>query len=211
MVLKRFDELGEGDGPLIVPITTDQYHAMIGKGLFRDGDPIELIEGLLIYKDRSKIGERSPMHYPDHATGVSNLLPLNKLLEPLGCHLQSQLPVTIPQHDEPEPDGAVVRGKIKDYARRHPSPADVLAVIEVSSSSLDFDRTTKGQIYARAGIPVYWILNLVDRQVEVFEEPDSAEGRYRKQIDFGSGSILRLAIDDTIIDVAANELLPPTD
>ena len=209
MVVRRFETSPDGDGPVLVPIRTDQFREMIELGFFREGSPIELIDGMLVYRDRSKRGENPTMHYPAHATGISNLQVLGAKVEPFGCHLRTQLPVTIPEYDEPEPDGAVVRGDRQRYARSHPSPGDVLALMEISESSLNFDRTTKQRVYATANMPIYWIVNLVNRQVEVYESPRPAEGRYEKRTDYKPGQTLILALEAVkSVEFAVSDLLP---
>ena len=98
---------------------------------------------------------------------------------------------------EPEPDVAVVRGDIVDYLSRHPGPGDVALVAEISDSSRSQDRELKGRVYARAGIPVYWLVNLVERRIEVFTDPTGpdASPAYRRRQDFGAGDSLPLVID----------------
>ena len=92
----------------------------------------------------------------------------------------------IPAYDEPEPDIAIVRGTDADYRRRIPTAADVALLVEVSDSTLGQDRGMKLAAYARDGIAVYWIVNLVDRQVEVYTRPVKA-GRYRSRKDYKPG------------------------
>jgi Putative restriction endonuclease len=92
-------------------------------------------------------------------------------------------PITLPPSHEPEPDGALVRGRPEDYLDHHPGPADVLCVIEVSDSSLKSDRTTKQSIYesiyAAAGIAQFVIVNLVESRIEVYEDANVAQRCYR--------------------------------
>ena len=114
----------------------------------------------------------------EHALIIMRLAKLSGLFEPLGCHMRSQQPITIPPRDEPEPDAAIVRGSLEDYSDRHPGPSDILCVIEVADSSLPRDRGYKLRLYANAGIPMYVIVNLLDRVVEVYEEPVQGEGRF---------------------------------
>ncbi len=163
-----------GHAAEVVPLTVEQYHRMLETEILAEGEPIELLDGLLVPKDR---GEGMTVK-PFHRLVVSRLMQLAPRLEALGCHLQLQSPVTIGPSHEPEPDGLVVRGSFEDYVDRHPGPADVTCLIEVSQSSLERDRTTKQRIYATAGIAQYVILNLADRRAEVYEEPQPAAGRY---------------------------------
>src|SRR5262249_8554620 len=86
-----------------------------------------------------------------------------------GWHVRAQGPIALDDTSEPEPDLAVVRGDLRDYVYAH--PADPVLVVEVSLTSLEFDRVHKSSLYARAGRPEYWIVNLVDRVVEVRRAP----------------------------------------
>jgi Uma2 family endonuclease len=160
----------------LVLLTVEQYHRMAAAGILEEGAPIELLDGLLVRKIR---GEGTTVN-PRHAF-VVNLLSkdLMQALEDRKCHYRAPGPVTLPPHDEPEPDGAIARGTIEDYPDHHPGADDVSCVIEVADSSLQRDRTTKQRIYSSSGIPQYLILNLVDRQAEVHEDPDPQAERYR--------------------------------
>ena len=95
--------------------------------------------------------------------------------------MRIQLPVTLNNISAPEPDIAVVRGTEEDYADRHPGPADLPLVIEVADSSLGTDRSTKQRLYATAGVAQYWLINLPELQIEVYEAPDCASGKYAHQ------------------------------
>lgn len=176
------DELRSGTAPPLVAITVEQYHLMIRDGILPEGDPIELIDGLLVRKDRSARGENLMSHNPRHALLVKRLQRLFiPVCESPGCHVQIQLPVTLNSINCPEPDLAVVRGSEEDYADRHPGPADLSLVIEIADSSVGTDRSTKQRLYATAGIPLYWLVNLPESQVEVYEQPDPASGKYAHQ------------------------------
>src|ERR1051326_2793140 len=171
-------EMCVDDAPPLVPLTVEQYHGMIAAGILHDGDPIELIDGIMVRKDRSIRGGDPMTHYPAHAVGVSRLARQWRLAENYGYYLRVQLPVTLSDRREPEPDLALVRGSEADYQNRHPGPGDIIAIGEVADSSLSFDRTTKQRLYASAGIATYWILNLVDNRLEALEEPRPADGVY---------------------------------
>jgi Uma2 family endonuclease len=99
---------------------------------------------------------------------------------------------------EPEPDGAIVIGGPRDYADRHPGPADVAVVIEIADATLDRDRGIKLRSYARAKIPAYWIINLVDRQVEVYTNPtgDGADATYDARAVIDAAGTVALAVGD---------------
>lgn len=161
----------------LVPLTVEQYHRMIEAGILEEGAAIELLDGQLAWKIR---GERMTVN-PAHPAVVNRLIALAEELRTRGCHFRAQCPVTLPPHDEPEPDGSIARGSLDEYTDRHPGGGDLSCVIEVADSSLDRDRTTKQRVYAASGIPQYVIVNLVDGTVEVFAEPDPATGRYHSR------------------------------
>jgi Uma2 family endonuclease len=129
---------------------------------------------------------------------------------PIGWCLRVQSAVTL-SDSEPEPDVAVVRGDVRSYVARHPTAVDVGLLIEVSDSTLPGDRADKGRIYARAGLPIYWIVNLVDRQIEVYENPTgpSMTPGYAKQTIVYPGAAVPLVLDGKIATtLAVHDLLP---
>src|SRR5437764_815669 len=155
----------------LVGLTVEQYHRMIDRGILEEGAPIELLDGILVRKDRAKAGEDPRTVGNEHLWAVENLRRVMRDVESHGFFVLSQQPITLPPDGEPEPDGAIVRGTIDDYRRRKPVAADVSCVIEVADSSLDRDRGTKQRIYADAGIGQYIIINLFEKTVEVYERP----------------------------------------
>jgi Uma2 family endonuclease len=199
------EQMAIGKAPYSVPLTVDQYHEMIATGILREGDSIELIDGILVRKDRSARGSNPMSHEPSHASGVQALLRRLCPVEERGFHLRGQLPVTLGTMREPEPDLALVRGPEEQYRDQHPGPRDIVALVEVSDSSLTFDRTTKQRLYASAAIPIYWIVNLV----EVYQDPQPAEGRYARRTDYLRGQTVTLTLGpDLEVNVAVAELLP---
>jgi Uma2 family endonuclease len=165
---------------VLYQLTVERYQAMIADGMLEEGEPFELLDGNLVRKDRSHEGEDVMTVGHQHALVVMRLMNLNSPLEKLGCHFRPQQPLTLPPHDEPEPDGAIVRGSAEDYARRHPGEKDTSCVIEVADSSLRRDRTTKLRIYASAGIGQYVIVNLIDQTIEIHASPVRSKGKYGK-------------------------------
>jgi Uma2 family endonuclease len=177
MTVVNLRELAE-DNAQVLPLTVKQYHKMIKAGLIEDGAPYELLDGVLVRKQRHATGE-DPMTVGDkHAWVIKQFVRLAHKFERHGCHITVQLPITIPQYDEPEPDGAIIRGAIEDDRCRHPGPKDVLCVIEVADASIRRDRTIKQRIYADAGIPLYLIFDLPARSVEVRSQPVKGKGQY---------------------------------
>jgi len=198
MVTTLLDELRSGTAPPLMPITVDQLHQMIDSGILHDGDPIELIDGLLVRKDRSARGENFMTHNPRHALLILRLQRLLQVAsESAGWHLRIQLPVTLNEFNAPEPDIAVVRGTEEDYADRHPGPADLVLVIEVSDSSVGTDRATKQRLYATAGVTRYWLVNVAESQVEDYEQPDSTSGKYAQQTIFQPSQTLAWNVSPT--------------
>ena len=137
-----------------------EYERLVDLGAFEDGDPVELIGGQLIVAE-PKGSER--------ATGVEMAGDALRAALPAGWTVRGQNPLALDDESAPEPDIAVVRGSHADY--RHAHPARPALIIEVAESSLRFDRIEKGSLYARAGIVDYWIVNLVDRVLEVYWDP----------------------------------------
>jgi Uma2 family endonuclease len=188
----------------IFRLTVEQYHAMIRSGQLTEDDPVELLEGILVFK--------MPKNTPHTSATTLARREVERLL-PGGWYYRSQEPVTLGD-GEPEPDGAAVRGGIEDHFHPHPGPAAVGLVIEVADTSLARDRGLKLRSYARAGIPAYWISNLVERQVEAYSDPDSSpssEPTYRGFEVFRAGEAvpLRLPGHEALGVVPVDALLPP--
>jgi Uma2 family endonuclease len=189
----------------VVPLSVEQYHGMREAGILSEDEPVELIDGLLVYKDRGGVMPVSPLHsFVTHR--MASLAPA---LAEQGCHLRLENPITLPPSHEPEPDGAVVQGLPEDYLQRHPGPADVVCAIEVADSSLRGDRTTKQGIYAGAGIGQFIIVNLVDGRIEVYEEPNTAEKCYRLVRVLHRGETISLHLPGgKTLDVPVTDWLP---
>ncbi len=168
-------------------LSVEQYHAMAKQGILADDDRVELLEGLLVAKMTV-----SPAH---HRTTHRVQDALRKRV-PEGHYVASPSSVTL-LTSEPEPDVIVVRGSNDDYADRHPGPADVVLVVEVSDTSLRSDQGFKKMIYAKSSLPVYWIVNLIDRRVEVYSDPTGPAERpdYRHHDDFSEAESVPLGIE----------------
>jgi Uma2 family endonuclease len=178
-----------------------EYERLIELGVFQPGEPIELIGGELMVAE--------PQGAPHYTAIRKTARALEAAFGP-GWEVRTEGPIGLDDDSEPEPDVAVVPGSADDYARAHPSrPA---LTVEVAESSLAIDRQHKGSLYARAGLPDYWILNLVDRVLEVYREPapDSAAPfgwRYaRREVFDASARVVPLAAPGSSIPVS--RLLP---
>lgn len=199
-------ELAEREG--VVPLTLDQYVQMIEGGILPQGEPIELLDGFLVRKDRAKEGEDPMTVGFDHIWVVENLKKVLADVTKYGCHLRTQQPLAMPPDGAPEPDGAIVRGSIDDYRHRYPGAADTTCVIEVADSSRQRDRVTKKRIYAQGGVKQYVVIDLVGRVVEVCEEPLPAEGRFAREEARRGEELVRFSTGSGEILVLADDLLP---
>lgn len=142
--------------------TLDEYHEMIRSRILTEDDPVELLEGYLVLKMPPS---------PEHDFAIRAMDKRLQRLVPDTFTVSNQCAATLNNNSEPEPDFTVARGDETTYRTYHPGPADTALVVEVSASSLSRDRTDKARIYARAGIPVYWVVNVIDKQIEVFTQP----------------------------------------
>src|SRR5690348_449745 len=127
----------------VVGLTLDQYVRMIKEGILPEGEPIELLDGILVRKNRAKAGEDPMTVGFEHVWAVKNLGLLLMPVERDGCHVAVQQPIALPPDGAPEPDVAIVRGSINDYRDRYPSAGDLPCVVEVADSSKYHDRLTK--------------------------------------------------------------------
>jgi Uma2 family endonuclease len=182
-------------------LSVEQYHEMINAGILDEDDPVELLEGWLIPK--------MPKNPPHRVTKELTRDALAHMLPP-GWHVSEQEPITT-EDSEPEPDVTVIRGERRDYLERHPGPDDVELVIEVSDTTLSRDRGLKKQIYARAGIRIYWIINLLENQIEVYTGPtgEAEEPDYQRRQDYFPDDEIPVVIEGREVGrLAAREVLP---
>jgi len=180
-------------------LTVGQYDRMIENRTIGDAEKVELIEGLLV----TKMGRNRP-HVQAGKKGLAALLRIT----PPGWHVAKEDPLVASDYSKPEPDLALVRGEVTDYADRDVKAGDIGLIVEIADSSLAADREVMGRLYAASGIPVYWIVNLVDRLVETYTRPDSVGG-YQCRTDFRTGEDIPVVIDGREIGrIAVLELLP---
>ena len=142
--------------------TIAEYHQLVDLGFFTENDRIELIRGEII--------EMAPKRTPH---SVCNSLLWKQLYELIGkqAEIRVQEPITLPSNSEPEPDVVIANKKGDNYLSAHPTVEDIILVIEISDSTLKYDKETKLSLYAEAGINNYWIINLVDNHLEVYSNP----------------------------------------
>jgi Uma2 family endonuclease len=180
--------------------TVEQYHAMIAAGIFRGDDRCELLEGWIIDK---------MTHNPPHDCCIllAQTFLLSKLPSDWVLRIQSSITLAT---SEPEPDLLIARGPIRRYSQSHPTPKETGLLIEVADSTLAIDREFKSLVYANAHVEVYWIINLTDRQIEVFTDPKGGKSpSYRQQREYSASQSVPLLLDGhEIARIPVNELLP---
>jgi Uma2 family endonuclease len=185
----------------VARISVSQFHAMVRSGAFDEDDPLELLEGWLFKK--------MPKNPPHRVATRAARKALEKVLPP-EWEVESQEPITT-DDSEPEPDISVIRAGALENGLRHPTPEETGMVIEVSDTTLARDRGLKKRVFARARIPVYWIVNVVDRQVEVYTDPTGPadEPDYRPAQIFKPGELVPVVLDGKeIARLEVTQLLP---
>jgi Uma2 family endonuclease len=168
----------------------DDYHQMIASGLL-DNRSLELINGEIIQMSPEGVA------HSFYCRGTAKYLRsiLGERAEISEAH-----PITLPNDSEPEPDIAILRTPDTLYQNRHPLPADIFWLIEIASSTLAKDLGIKKDIYAQAGIPEYWVMNLQTLELVVFK--DLLDDEYRSKVCLSSGNISPLAFPEISIEIA---------
>ncbi len=169
--------------------TVREYFDLYDLGLIAPDERTELLGGLVV--------SMAPQA-PKHASVVSRLQQILHASLPPTAFPRVQLPLVLGEYSVPEPDIAVVTAREDFYAEEHPHTA--LLVIEVAESSVGQDRLTKSRIYAAAGLPHYWIVNLRDRVVEVFGDPDTEARLYRSRTEHRFGALTCPALPGLAIE-----------
>jgi Uma2 family endonuclease len=161
--------------PPLYRFSVEQFDRLIADGLLEEDDRVELLDGVLV--------EMTPIG-PHHCHANSNLVrALRAMLEPSGWRVEEGWPIVL-DGSRPQPDAVVLRDPCDEQAARLPRAADVALVVEVSDKSLETDGKLKARLYAAAGIAQYWIVNVVDRQIEVLQDPapdDQGTPRYGRR------------------------------
>jgi hypothetical protein len=181
--------------------TVDEYHQMIQAGILGEDEPVELLEGWIVIKM-----PRNPEH--DLALEKADIAIRDRL--PAGWRIRIQSAITT-DDSEPEPDIALVRGPLPSRANSHPRPGEVAMLVDVAESSLAHDRTVKARSFARAAIPIYWIVNLPERQVEVYTDPTGPgpQPAYRTRQDHAETASVPLVLDGHEVGrIPVRDLLP---
>ena len=174
-------------------ISVLEYYKMGESEIFRPDERLELIEGKII--QMSPIGAR-------HAYCVGRLTQVLTQQLSTDKYLGVQNPISFGELSEPEPDLFVAKGPISKYEFSHPTKEDILLIIEVSDSTLEFDRNVKGPLYSSVEIAEYWIINTPENKIEIFKDP--AEGSYQSKEVISTGQSmtsksLNLSFDSKLI------------
>jgi Uma2 family endonuclease len=175
--------------------TVDDYHRMGQTGILRPDDRVELIDGEVVAM--SPIGPRHSACI-DRANRALVMLLMDRAI------VRVQSSVRLNRYNEPEPDLVLLRPQADFYADRIPGPADILLIIEVAESSLDYDREVKGALYAGAGVLEYWLADLNARRLACYSEP--VDGAYRTLRHRGTGESTAPALLPTC-PIAVSDLL----
>jgi len=172
---------------------------MVSDGTIGPRERLELIDGLVV----TKLSKNPP-----HIVAGKRLFRCLDRIVPQGWHVAKDDDIVISDHDKPQPDVSVVRGDPEDYGDRYAMPGDIALAAEISESTLPSDRSIKMPRYAAAKISVYWIVNLVDEQVEVYTDPVGAT--YTKRTVFTRGEQVPVVIDGKVVgQIAVSDILPP--
>lgn len=177
--------------------TVAEYYRMGEVGILGPDERVELIDGEIIVM---------PPIGPSHAWSVDLDIPLFSRYARDRFSIRIQNPIRLNDGSEPQPDVSILRRRPEGYAAAHPTPADVLLVIEVADSSLEFDRGVKAHIYGRAGIPETWVKNLPEDCIERFTEP-GPEGYAQHTVHRRGETLTPVSLRD--MELAVDELLPP--
>lgn len=183
--------------------SVDQYHQMIAAGILTEDDRVQLLEGEIVCM--TPIG-------PVHRYAVVAVNEALSSLIPREWKVLIQQPITLAA-SEPEPDLSVVRSEAALALDRHPGAADTAIIVEVADSSLPLDRNRKQAIYAAAGIPEYWIVNLAQHCIEVYRAPAAAGGRpnYSVRHEFRDADAVPVCIaGQEVGKIAVPEIVPKT-
>ncbi|HEY2081757.1 MAG TPA: Uma2 family endonuclease, partial [Verrucomicrobiae bacterium] len=178
--------------PALHRFTAEDYHRMADLGFLKPDARVELIEGAI--HDMSPIG-------PLHSGIVNRLIRLFNLRVKGRWIVSAQNPVGLDKYSEPQPDLVLLKPAPDDYVSHHPAPDDVFLLIEIADSSLEFDRNKKLPVYARAGIPELWIVNLQESTIEIYREPHFT-GYEKKRVLRAGDKASPMAFSDMVIDVA---------
>jgi len=180
--------------------TVEEYHRLVEVGILHSGDPYELLDGWIV---------RKMPNNPPHVRTTVRISECIKSFVPETHILRIGFPITL-EVSEPEPDVVVARGPHELYDDRHPFPVEIELVVEVSDATLSRDKRLKLPLYAKSKLPVYWIVNIPERQIEVYTDPRGGKApTYRLRTDYGIDSSVPVIIaGETRGSIPVREILP---
>jgi Uma2 family endonuclease len=210
MSLRLMEHLVVRGSPAVVPITVDQYQRMTSLGILREGAPIELIDGMLLFKDRRDGPTTAMTQGPRHLFTIKRISQLLERLLPADrYHIQQQGPVICAEDSAPEPDLCVLAGKAEVYEQQLPTAAAALLAIEVAHTSLSWDQSDKCDLYGRSAIPEYWIVSLADDSVIVNQRPKTPQSGYFTRIVYQRGESINLTLPGIpLLTISVDDILP---
>lgn len=171
--------------------TAEEVLRMVEAGILAEDEPLELLEGDLVV-----VSPQDPLH----AAATSQIEYLLELHGPPEAFARTHSPIAAAPDSLPEPDVALIRGRRLDFVRRHPAAEDILVVVEVSRTTQTADRA-KASIYARAGVPTYWLVDLNARSLQIHSDPRS-DGRYGARETYGAADHAPVPGTDTTLPVS---------
>ncbi|NJL10052.1 MAG: Uma2 family endonuclease [Calothrix sp. SM1_7_51] len=181
--------------------TIEEYHRLNELGFLKENDRVELIRGELV-----QMAAKGTLH---SVCNTKLFRELERLISN-NAVIRNQEPIILPADSEPEPDIVIARGEPDDYISNHPYPEDILLVIEVSNSTLNYDQTEKLRLYAEKLIQNYWIINLVVNQLEQYSQPyqdSTGNFGYRlKQISLRNETVTLTGFPNLLLDL--NRVFP---
>ncbi len=192
--------------PIPIPVSrlhrlsVAQYEKMTELEILGAADRVELLNGWIVDKVTQN---------PPHNAAIDCASEMLRERLPSGWLVREQKAIALAD-SMPEPDLVVVKGTPRRYAARHPRPQDIALIVEVADSTLADDRKTKGSLYARDGLACYWIVNLVDEQIEVYSRPKRGRtAAYQDRHDYHKGQSVPLAINGRDLGaISVQDLLP---
>lgn len=176
-------------------ITVAEYDKMIEHGILNKDSNVELFNGVIIEKMSKG---------PKHASALSRANRFFFKLFGDEVIIRNQDPITLDDLSEPEPDLVLARFDEKEYSEHHPNPEDIFLILEISDTTISFDRNAKATAYAKAGIPQYILLNLKNQTIEDYREP--AEDGYQSKQTYKAGRNFKLVAFPEI-EINVDELL----
>ncbi len=184
------------EGRWMIPrFTRRDAEALVRMGIVPEDASTELLNGLIVLKDRAAVGQDPTMIGRDHVKSVEKLSDLRTRINTVDRHVRSQQPLVCSDTHQPEPDFMVLRGALDDYADL-PAAADAFCVVEVADASYERDTGEKLAAYPWAGVVQYVVLNLRNRTAEVYAEPDRERGTYQPPQVMAASDMLTLGVGD---------------